>query len=518
VLVLLFAPLLAAAEPKPAERDTATRIDTQFRTAAKDVALPPLAGDDAFIRRVYLDLTGKLPTATEVRQFVSDPSADKRGQLVDRLLGSEAYAVNWARYWRDVVSYHTPASGNYLRWQLYDKWWTEQLRRNRPWNEIVTTLVTAEGVNDEVAPVNYLTSQFGNPSEIAATTSRVFLGVQIQCAECHDAKTERWKREQFHAFAAFFGRAKIIQHKDVANRGTPYAIEARSEGQYLMTDKKDPGRRIAMQPRFLTGESVAIDADDQQRREALARFLTDPKNPWFARCHVNRVWTSLMGWGFYPTVIDLGSDQPPRYPEVLDGLAKDFVASGHDMRWLFRTVMQTRAYQSQFQAPPQSHSDAVPTVCPVRLRPEQVFDNLQKALDFDENDKSIPAPAVSSAPAVQRHSGVRNMVYQAFKENPSTPAEEVHGTIPQALLLMNSTLVQKFTAASGKTVLTDLLQQKKSDAEIVAALYERVLARQPTSEEQTICAKYIAKVGERKEALEDVLWSLVNSTEFLLKK
>ena len=120
---------------------------------------------------------------------------------------------------------------------------------------MVTALVTASGVNDEVAPVNYLTALYGNPVEIAATTSRVFLGVQIQCAECHDAKTEPWKREQFHEFAAFFGRAKLIQHKDVDGRGTPYAIESRADGQYLMTDKKNPTRLIPMRPRFLTGEA-----------------------------------------------------------------------------------------------------------------------------------------------------------------------------------------------------------------------------------------------------------------------
>src|SRR5437660_731858 len=134
----------------------------------------------------------------------------------------------------------------------------EQVQRNRPWNEIVTALVTATGLNDECAPVNYLTSQFGNPVEIAATTSRVFLGVQIQCAQCHDAKTEPWKREQFHQLVAFFGRAKIIQHKDVNGRGTPYAIEGREEGQYEMTDKKHPGRLIPMAPRSLTGETVAL--------------------------------------------------------------------------------------------------------------------------------------------------------------------------------------------------------------------------------------------------------------------
>src|SRR5262249_1385257 len=163
-------------------------------------------------------------------------------------------------------------SANYLRWKLFDDWWADQLRRNRPWDQVVTALLTASGVNDEVAPVNYLTALYGNPVEIAATTSRVFLAVQIQCAAGHNAKTEPWKREQFHEFAAFFGRARLVQHKDVEGRGTPYAIEGRADGQYLMTGKKDPDRRIAMRPRFLTGEAVDIDATDQQRRQALARF------------------------------------------------------------------------------------------------------------------------------------------------------------------------------------------------------------------------------------------------------
>jgi hypothetical protein len=152
------------------------------------------------------------------------------------------------------------------------------------------------------------------------------------------------------------------------------------------------------------------------------------------------------------------------------------------------------------------------------LRAEQIFEAMQKALGFDENDKSIPAPAPGSGPAVQRHTGLRNMVYQAFKENPSTPAAEVQGTIPQALLMMNSDLVRRSTSASGKTLLADLLAKNLKDDEIVGALYERVLSRKPTANELATCRKYIAKVGDRKEALEDVLWALVNSTEFLIKK
>lgn len=515
---LMAVPVLPAqTQPRPAEREVAATVDAAFQQLLPGGASLARVEDETFLRRASLDLTGKLPRPEDLERFVTDPAADKRSQLIDRLLRSDDHAVNWGRYWRDVVTYHTPASGNYLRWQLFDRWWTEQLKRNRPWDQIVTALVTATGPNDEWAPVNYLTAQYGNPVEIAATTSRVFLGVQIQCAECHNAKTEPWKREQFHEFAAFFGRTRLVQHKDVNGRGTPYAIEGRETGQYRMTDKKKPDRLIDMTPRFFTGDSVSIDSPDEERRAALARFLTSSTNPWFARCFINRIWTALLGWGFYPTVADLGSDQPPRFPRVLKLLEKEWIATGYDIRWLFRTILLTQAYQTQLQ-PPISSELLTPAACPVRLRPEQIFEALQAALGFDENDKSIPAPAPTSAPAVQRHTGLRNMVYQAFKVNPSLPQPEVQGTIPQALLLMNSKLVHTHTSASGKTLLAGLLARELSDDQIVSALYERVLARKPNLEERTVCSRYISKVGYRTEALEDILWSLVNSTEFLIKK
>jgi hypothetical protein len=178
--------------------------------------------------------------------------------------------------------------------------------------------------------------------------------------------------------------------------------------------------------------------------------------------------------------------------------------------------MLTRAYQGSLSGP--TLETQTVAICPSRLRPEQVFEALQKALSFDEHDKSIPAPAPSSSPAVQRHQGLRNMVYQAFRIDPSLPKAEMQGTIPQALLLMNSALVKSATSAKGKTVLADLLAKGKSNEEIVATLYERVLARKPTDKEKTVCLRYVQRIGNRSEALEDVLWGLVNSTEFLHKK
>jgi hypothetical protein len=502
----------------PAEAEVAAAVDAALRRALPPGdGLPPLADDETLLRRACLDLTGRLPTPQEMQAFAADAGPGKRRRLIDQLLHSEAYAVNWGRYWRDVVTYHTPASGNYLRWQLFEAWWVEQFRRNRPWDQVVTALVTATGVNDEVAPVNYLTALYGNPVEIAATTSRVFLGVQIQCAQCHDAKTEPWRREQFHEFAAFFGRARLVQHKDVTGRGTPYAIEGRPDGQYAVADKKDPGRLLPVRPRFLTGEAASPDAGDRQRRETLARLITGPANPWFARCLVNRSWTALFGWGFYPGVADLGGRDQPRYPEALDLLARSWVASGYDMRWLFRTLALTDAYQRSLRPAGTGGSPAA-AVCPCRLRPEQVFDALQQALGFDEKDKTLPAPGPRSAPAVQRHEGLRNMVYQAFKADPSLSREEVGGTIPQALLMMNSALVTTATSARGKTVLAGLLARGLDDDTIVTALYERVLARRPTARERDACLGHVRRATGREEGLEDVLWCLVNSTEFLHKK
>jgi hypothetical protein len=509
----------SVAADKPDPHVVARQVDMAIgRALGAGVTLPSPADDAAFLRRVSIDLTGVLPTPADLEAFLADNSRDKRQRLVEKLLASDACAVNWGRYWRDVLTYHMPASGNYLRWEFFDTWMVDQIRANRPFGDIVTEMLTATGVNDETPAVNFLTAHFGNPIEVAATTSRVFLGVQLQCAQCHDAKTESWKREQFHELVAFFGRAKIIQHKDVTGRGTPYAIEGRADGQYTMSDLKNPSRHIPMTPRFLTGEAISSDAPDLERRQALARMVTSPKNPWFARTYVNRMWTAFLGWGFYPGLADLGSEIEPRYPEALNILAKGWTASGYDMRWLWQTIIATQAYQRQMQPRFDSESARPAAVCPQRLRPEQIFEAMVRSLGFDEKDRSIPAPAPSSAPAVTRHTGLRHMVYQAFREDPSLPPAEIQGTIPQALLMMNSVLVNTYVAANGKTYLAGALKQKLPDDKIVVALYERTLARLPQPRELETCLSYIRRVGRRAEALEDIFWALINSTEFLTKK
>src|SRR5207245_344173 len=196
----------------------------------------------------------------------------------------------------------------------------------------------------------------------------------------------------------------------------------------------------------------------------------------------------------------------PRYPEVLDQLAADWTNTGYDIRWLFRTLASTQVYQRHLQPRTQSEAAALIAVCPSRLRPEQIFDALVKALGFSETDKSIPSPAPSSAPAVARHTGLRHMIYQAFKVDPSLSADEVQGTIPQALLMMNSVLVNTFVAAKGKTYLAEALTKGLPDDEILLAVYERTLARKPSAEELAVRKRYSQKVSARKEAVEARFW------------
>ena len=295
IFLSLFLPLLtrishaaeaAAARPQAvSERDAAQRVDRALLQASdKGTPLPPLADDEAFLRRVCLDLTGKLPSPKKLRRSSPTCRSRKAGQQIERLLAGNAYAVNWARYWRDVVTYHTPASGNYLRWQLFDEWMVEQFRRNRPWDDIVTALVTAIGDQRRDRAGQLPDAAVRQPGRDRRHHQP---GVPRR-ADSVCRVPQRQARSRGSASSSTSSSPSSAGPRSSSTRTStaaapPTPSRAGREGQYQMTDKKDPSRLIAMQPRFLTGEAVSLDADDEERRAALARFLTSPKNPWFAR-------------------------------------------------------------------------------------------------------------------------------------------------------------------------------------------------------------------------------------------
>ncbi len=443
---------------------------------------------------------------------------------MDRLLDDPAYGQNWGNYWRDVVFYRRSEDRALLAAPVMADYLAEQLNENVSWDQIATACITAEGNVREKGETGLIMAQAGRPEETVAEISRILMGIQIQCAQCHDHPTDRWKREQFHQLAAFFPRVAVRPQMNTAGRsfevvandqpvfrgGNNNNNRFRGTPEHYMPNLDDPSERgQQMQPVFfVSGESLDFGVKDAVRRERLAEWLTDEQNPWFARAYVNRLWSELVGEGFYEPVDDLGPDRECSAPRTLDCLCQAFVASGHDTKWLFRTIMATEAYQRESRA--RRSPDQTPFLanCSQRLRGDQLYNSLVTALELPETGETRRGQyGVRFGPAT--------LFNLTFGFDPSERRDEISGSIPQALLLMNSPLISQAVSANRPTGLGRLLREIEDDEELVVELYLRTLARQPNKAELKTSLDYLAEVGNRSEAFEDLLWTLVNSTEFL---
>ncbi len=514
-------------------------VDARIEKGLEATKTPPAGPttDEEFLRRVYLDLLGKLPTPGSVRQFAQSRDRDKRAKLIDALLEHPDTAENWARYWRDVIASRSPNENErQIDYPLFVKWLAGEFAANKPWDQVATAIITASGRNDEKGATVFPQAEEFQPVEMAGEVSRIFLGIQIQCAQCHDHPSDPWKRRQFHEFAAFFSgvKRKAIQKQAPGQRAI-FEVVASGATHYSMADLKDPEKKIPVAPRFFlgdeprVGENVPADA----RLVLAARYVTSPENPWFAKAFINRSWHALMGEGFYNPIDDLGPTRTANAPELLDLLADQWIRSGHDVRWLYRTILNTKAYQRASRST-NTAAGRVPFASnvPSRLRADQIFDALVHALDLGADPKN-PAKAPRDVPDKAKAAGKkplpsaagesgefpgRIVVEHAFGVDPSTPIDDVVGTIPQALYLMNSPLISRNVQARPGTMLGDLIASASNKRSAVDALYLKVLARHANAKEVAACLHYINNVGDHREAFEDILWSLVNSTEFVSRR
>ena len=556
----------ASAPHKPLEPG---EIDRLLALAhAKDTTAPaPLVNDEQFIRRVRLDLTGRLPTPAEVEEFVKDTDSQKRARLIDRLLASDDYAHYWARYWRDVFLWRATDMRVVIRLpRTYgmEIWLAEQLKSNRSWADITRALLTAEGVMQLRAPTKngaaaFLLAHAGDDAAVerAADTARVFLGIRIQCAQCHDHPDDIWKRQQFHEMAAFFGRLgdRVTEGegKDAKERkGAGLELVAKPNGEYQMPDRDDPKKSSTVHPRFLieeprpngeprpsgsgadgeprpsgSGHNIPHGLGDRERRRLLADLITSSDNYWYAAAFVNRIWGALMGQGFYQPVDNMGPLLEATDPQVLLRLADGFRATNHDIKGLFRAVMNSQAYQRQFRLaeprPSGSGSLDLATPYPARLRGDAIWFSLRNLLGpfpgEDENARTFAGGAgVAPSPFAKQAPSLQFRVKQLFDFDPSARADEVEGSVPQAMMLMNNQVLNSRILATGDTPLARLLREHPQDDAAVQIMYLQALSRRPTPRELETCKDYIKEVGKRGEALEDILWTLVNSTEFQTKK
>ena len=577
-----------ANKAKLSANKAAARIDQllEAELAERGVEPAPLVNDEDFLRRVTFDLAGTVPSSVDLTLFMLDPDPQKRSKLIDRLLESAEFAENWAAYWREVIYSRATDQRARLARGAFEEWLAEQLKVNKGWDQITTELLTATGVVAENGATGFIFAHGGDARELAGETSRIFLGIQIQCANCHDHPTDQWKREQFHQLAAFFPRIRVrrsadsqrsfeVVSFDVGGRrrnflqpeallrrfdrnndrkltkeegsDTPLARffqqllqrgdadkdgalslaelkkvprpagRGRQSVEYFMPDLSDPSSRgTRVDPVFFVNHYEPQQGlPDVERRAALAEAITSPQNPWFARAFVNRIWAEMLGEGFYMPIDDMGPERSASFPKVLDLLASSFTANGYDIKWLFRTIANTEAYQRQLHDG--STSQGTPpfaAASPTRLRADQLYNAPTKVLGTERLAAGPP----------RRRGGFRGprseraQFGQLFGFDPSTPQEEITGDVPQALFLMNSPAINNLIRADRDTRLARILQKFDDDKEAVSELYLLVLAREPSRKETAVALKYVADVGNRKEAFEDLMWALLNSSEFLTKR
>lgn len=283
--------------------------------------------------------------------------------------------------------------------------------------------------------------------------------------------------------------------------------------EHYMPDLKDPtSQGTVMTPSFfLTGEALAMGENDLERRQALANWMTSPKNPWFAKAFVNRIWAELVGEGFYEPVDDLGPDRKCSAPATMDYLAEQFISHAYDVKWLFRAIVGTAAYQRESR--PRRNPDQIPFTanCPQRLRSDQLFDSLFAALGSNTAVQGAQRPRGGGPYGI---GGPRAQFASVFGYDPSDRRDEISGSIPQALLLMNSPQIGRGINARGGD-LGKLISTVDDDDDVAEELFLRCLAREPSDKELGICRDYVRSVGNRAEAFEDIFWALINSAEFL---
>ena len=493
--ILLLAPPGRAAAPDPQE--LADRIDERLDARLKAAGVPaaPAADDAEFLRRASLDITGRIPAVREVHDFLADPSPGKRGRLIDDLLETPRHAAHAAAVWRAALAPETTAVPEARPFRAgFEAWLRLRLRQNAPYDDIARDLIAAPLSGDadsptpalrrpeEANPLAFYAVKEAKPENLAAAVSRVFLGVQIECAQCHDHPFARWTRDQFWNQAAFF--AGLERSGD----GLFAPISEKAAGDIRVGDTK---RRVP--PRFLDGK-----APGPHPRDELAAWVTARDNPFFARTAANRVWGQFFGRGLVDPVDDFHESNPPSHPELLDDLAEAFAESGYDLRYLARAIGRTKAYRrtSARTDPGQDDPKLFARMAVKGLTGEQLFDSLSRATGLRDKDGRDPA---------------RDRFLAGFAQG-GRPAEP-QTSIPQALALMNGKFVAAATTLESSPALIAAYELPGlTDAERVEVLYLSALGRKPRAKE----VARLTKLAGGREALEDLFWALLNSAEFRL--
>jgi hypothetical protein len=529
IWILAFGAFCAAASPLWAgppddAQKLADRIDELIgaRLAEANVLPAPLADDATYFRRLSLDLVGRIPTVTEARKFLKGSPSDKKRQAIDRFLASPGYSIHFTDVWTNLMLPESDVDfqkralqaslSNWLRRQFtenvsYDQWVREIVAMPLGTNQGNPRYINFYGGNPSGdTPMAYYQSKMGKPEDIAAGIARLFLGVRIECAQCHDHPFARWKREQFWGQAAFFAGVKRPGNPgDEFYIGTPLS-EVQDRREMVI-----PGTERVAQAMFLDGKEPEWKYKTSAR-VTLAEWMTARDNPFFARAAANRLWAQFFGVGIVEPVDDLNDENKPSHPELLDELARQFAAHQFDFKFLIRAITLSKTYQRSSVYPGAAQPDPrLFAFMPVKgLSPEQIYDSLIQATGYKDNVRGNP----------NRYFGFGGPRYQFLQKfTTQEKRTEYHTSIPQALALMNNRIIADATHPEKGEVLAAIAAAPFLDtAGQIEALYFAALSRQPTPEEAARLLAYVEKggaAGNKKKALADVFWAMLNSPEFL---
>ena len=506
-------------------------LDRYINVALKRKGIQPskVSEDTEFLRRIHLDVTGKIPTPEEVLDFLKDGSSNKRQRKIRELLGSDAYLDYWTELWVNWLIGRRADRDDRRIGLTY--WVRDALTENMPYNQFVQELIAADGELRDNGAGNYIMRYGRSPVFLTSHATRLFLGLPMQCAECHDHKTEAWRQEDFYGIAAFFAgidsqRKGNIQTIDMVGN------EKRMANFLITNNSKDAiwVERLEKQvhPHFLDG--IAYKGSPRKKREALAQWMTDKSNPYFSQAIVNRIWKHFMGRAFVEPVDGFGEENRPTNPELLKWLANDFVMHGYDLQYLMRTILNSETYQRTSQTN-ESNKDDQRYYSHAYLKPlsaEQFFYSLLQATGF-ERLQEVRMKGIKMRSSEQRKSMLRRLERMKrehlkkfiflLNNGEMEEIEAFNGTVPQALMMINGNMVNDSASHEEYgSFVNYVLGKWRGPMERMEYIYLNVLSRLPTSKEKTYFQRYLERSLYRNKnlAYEDLYWVLLNSAEFSL--
>jgi len=508
------------------DEDIIKAINTQVANGWEDWGFSPAPAADDFewVRRVYLDLAGRIPTEAELESFLADQSPDRDQKLVDRLLESPSFALHWSTNWMNLLVGRSPnpqVDRLTLQEYLYSV-----AERNGSWNGVVKDLIAAEGNPRENGAANFLVAHLNNQAVPATSyVARTLLGFQIQCAQCHQHPFYSVSQREFWELNSFFKQAVVTRVTSSGEADGPQVeLRDRQTGGPTYYESRD-GVMHAAFPRY-NGTEVD-EAETVSRRQRLADLLVEGEDPLVAQAFVNRTWSQLFGYGFTQPVDDLGPHNPPSHPELFATLSRSFVANDYDIKRLYRWICLSDAYRlssrigdgNREDAPHQGNPPAFTRMYFKPLSPEQLYDSLL----------AVSGQSHRAVRNRERHVATRDRWVQQFvssyENDENNESSHFDGTISQALVLMNGDLVDETISPEKNPFLAELIQTSLTDQEKFERICIKVLSRKPTPKEQALFRQVLASLREVKTTperntllarrLSDLLWAYVNSSEFI---